>query len=89
VVYIEVDMTQEEQITQDLAREMAEQMDFDIIADLLDWTRVELPGTNIEVLADAVLKWLDKHCRGEYRRHKQSFIFKDPKDASHFILKWK
>jgi hypothetical protein len=82
-------MSLEERITQDLAREMAEQMDFDIIADLLDWTRVELPGTNIEVLADAVLKWLDKHCRSKSIRHKQSFIFKYPKDASHFILKWK
>jgi phage host-nuclease inhibitor protein Gam len=82
-------MTLEEQITQNLAREMAEQMDFDILADLLDWTRVEIPGANIEVLADAVLKWLDKHCHNEYIRHKQSFMFKDPKDASHFILKWK
>jgi hypothetical protein len=77
-------MTLEEQITLDLAREMAEQMDFDIIADLLGWTRVELSACDHNVF-----NWLDKHCHDEYQRHKQSFIFKDPKDASHFILKWK
>ena len=76
-------MTLEEQITQQLAREMAEQMDFDIIADMLGWTRVKL-----SVYDHNVLNWVEKHCHDEYRRHKDSFIFKDPKDASHFILRW-
>jgi hypothetical protein len=76
-------MTLKEQITQEIAREMAAQMDFDIIADLLGWTRIELAAYDHNVL-----NWLDKHCRSEYQRHKSSFIFRDPKDASHFILKW-
>jgi hypothetical protein len=76
-------MTLEEQITQQLAREMAEQMDFDIIADLSGWTRVELSTYDHNIL-----NWLDNRCQREYRRHKTSFIFKDPKDASHFILRW-
>lgn len=76
-------MTLEEQITQEIARDMAAQMDFDIIADLLGWTRVELSKYDHNVL-----NWLDTHCHDEYQRHKSSFIFRDPKDASHFILKW-
>ena len=73
----------EEQITQEIARDMAAQMDFDIIADLLGWTRVELGKYDHNVI-----HWLDNHCHDKYRRHKSSFIFRDPKDASHFILRW-
>jgi hypothetical protein len=32
--------------------------------------------------------WLANNCKGAYEWHDRDFIFKDPKDASHFILKW-
>ena len=42
----------------------------------LGWTRVEL----VKVSNDT-LEWFDDNCQGEYRYHRDTFIFENPKDA--------
>ena len=78
----------EEEILNDLGKEMSDSIDFEIISDIMcdiqGWTRVEM----FYYAMGEVDKWLKDNCRAEYRRHKDKFIFEDSQDANWFKLRW-
>ena len=63
-------MTLEEEVLQNAVQAVVKQIDFNVLADALGWTRVEL----VKVSNDT-LEWFDDNCQGEYRYHRDTFIF--------------
>jgi hypothetical protein len=81
----------EDQIAEDKAREMSEQMDFDIMKDLLTdagWYTIELSTlTRMETLID-VNNWIYDNCKKSFITRGKIFIFKSKKEAEWFSLRW-
>lgn len=73
------------------AAELAEEIDFSIIADMLvesGWTSVEVPFWVSNKQAVDVDTWLFFTCKGEYKKHDRRFIFELTQDANWFKLRW-
>lgn len=83
-------MNLEETIVDNLGKDMAEAIDFDVLAGLLidtGWTKVELEWyTNNENAID-ISDWTDENC-SKFIKFQRTYLFKDPKDATMFTLKW-
>lgn len=81
----------EDEITENLAREMAEEIDFAIMKDLLTdsgWYTIELSKlANREQLFD-IRDWITKNCKGGHVSREKTFIFKCKKEAEWFSLRW-
>lgn len=72
------------------AKELSAEIDFQVIADYLvdgGWTKVKIEFESREHSID-ILLWVEKHCRGKYKRFGGTFVFEDSKDALLFELKW-
>ena len=69
-------MTLEEEVLQNAVQAVVKQIDFNVLADALGWTRVK-----IAKVSNDTLEWFDDNCQGEYRYHRDTFIFENPKDA--------
>lgn len=74
------------------AREMQEEIDFSILAEMLveiGWTKIV---TNTEFWDPDELieikKWLSKNIKGSYKVRKTVWLFEDAKDATIFVLRW-
>ena len=78
----------EEEITNSLAKEMSDSIDFGIISqimcDINGWVKVEM----FYHAMGEVDKWLKDNCRADYMRHRDQFIFEDGQDANWFKLRW-
>ncbi len=84
-------MNLEEEIATDLSRQMAESIDFEIIADIMcrfGWVRVDLTPFTDNYHAVDITYWLDENCKGEYKRNGRYFLFENSKDANWFRLRW-
>jgi hypothetical protein len=80
----------EEEQLKHAAKELADGIDFRVIADYLvdsGWTIVELEFESREHSID-ILLWVETHCRGKHKRFGGTFVFEDSKDALLFELKW-
>lgn len=73
------------------AKELAEEIDFSVLADMLEesgWVSVELPfWTNSKDPVDVEV-WLFHTCKGEYKKYKRRYLFKNAQDATWFKLRW-
>jgi len=69
-------MNIEETILEDLGKQFAKDMDF------------EIPRYIDNHHAIDIGYWLLDHCQGEYKRNGRTFLFKESKDATMFILRW-
>lgn len=81
----------EKEMIEHAAKRMAEEIDREILWGMLQgmgWTRVMLPQLNDNMHAIDISYWLEGNCQGNYERHGRDFLFENPKDASHFILRW-
>jgi hypothetical protein len=81
----------EDQITEDLAREMAEEIDFGVMKDLLTdsgWYTVELPRLESREKSIDIKDWITEKCKRGFVSRGKTFIFKCKKEAEWFSLRW-
>ena len=85
-------MNLEDQIAEDLSKQMQEAVDFEILIELLwkidGWTKFTIPRFIDNHHAIDIGYWLLDNCKGEYKRNGRTFLFKESKDATMFILRW-
>ena len=84
-------MTLEEQITEDSGKEMAREIDREILWGMLEglgWTRGMLPRLIDNNHAIDITHWLEANCKNAVERNGRDFIFEDAKDANWFKLRW-
>ena len=72
-----------------LADDMAKEIDYDMLVNLLNWTRVELPPFTSRYNAVDIADWCTDNCTGKFMNFGVKFAFEKSKDAEWFILRWK
>lgn len=81
----------EQDILDDMGKQMAKEMDFHILADLLEdigWTSVKLKRFHSRENSIDIAEWLETNCTGEWKNLNTRFIFEKKQDAEWFILRW-
>jgi hypothetical protein len=84
-------MTLEESILNDLGKQMSDAIDWDITAGMLvemGWTKFSIPRFIDNHHAIDIGYWLLDNCKGKYERNGRTFLFKESRDATMFILRW-
>ena len=97
-------MSLEEEILTEMSKDIARAMDKELLDDIMiavltndGWvsTTVNPAYTDIGMLSGKYEEWYSKtaewihiNARGEYKLVKGQWLFKDPKDATMFILRW-
>jgi hypothetical protein len=78
----------QQKIIDNAARDLAEHIDFGLIADLLvdecGWTRIE----SSRPLERTVFEWLNVNCKHHWKHRGDVILFESVKDANWFTLKW-
>ena len=80
-----------EDIIDDISKQMASDMDWLIIADCLveaGWTSVKLKRFHSNKEAVDINIWLEQNCTDEWKNLSTRYIFKKKQDAEWFILRW-
>jgi len=81
-------MNIEQEIYENAARDLAEHIDFNLIADLLvsecGWTRVE----SSRPVEKDMLNWLKLNCKLHWKHRGDVLLFESVKDANWFVLRW-
>ena len=88
---VRAEMSIEDQLAEDLSKQMSVAMDFEFIAEMLckdGWTRFSIPRFTDNHHAVDISYWLADYCQGEYKRNGRTFLFKESRDATMFILRW-
>lgn len=83
-------MTLEEELVERAAKNMSDDIDFEVISALLcdtGWTKVILQPMTTEQ-SQEVDQWIDR-CKGQVHTRGLVFVFEDARDATWCILKWK
>jgi hypothetical protein len=78
------------QITSDLAKELKDQIDFEIVSNLLKeegWHRFDLTVSSNKEAVD-IAYWVEENCKYKYIRNGTRYIFENEYDASRFVMKW-
>jgi hypothetical protein len=94
----------EQEIANDLATRMAKQIDRELLDDIMiavltdeGWTAttVNPAYTDMGMLSGKYEEWYSKtaewihiNAQGDYKLVKGQWLFKDPRDATMFILRW-
>lgn len=94
----------QDQIMANIAKKMAEEIDRDVMDSITmeiltkdGWTQTNINpafseyGMTRKPFEDWYSKtaaWINSYVRGEYKLVKGQWLFKDPRDATMFILKW-
>lgn len=84
-------MNLEKEITESLAKEMQQSMDFEIVADVLcrmGWHRIQLDRYTDNHHAIDVREWVRANCSGDQHNNGATWLFKEQADAVLFKLKW-
>ena len=82
-------MNLQNEIIDKLADDMAKEIDYDMLVNLLNWTRVELPPFDSRYQAVDIANWCTENCTGKFMNFGVKFAFEKSKDAEWFILRWK
>jgi hypothetical protein len=89
-----------DRIIDNLAKEMADDIDQGIMMDMLTkdgWTQTKINpafseysmmGKPFEDWYGRTAEWVHLNAKGDYKLLKGQWLFKDPKDATMFILRW-
>jgi hypothetical protein len=83
----------QQQVLDDLAKDMQHGMDFEILRDVL--VRFEWTVTRMEYDPDSgqawntVINWADDNFEGEFQEYNGTWLIENAKDATMFALKWK
>lgn len=81
-------MNLEQKYLDKAVQDLANDIDFDVMADLLGWTRVTLDRFILRFQSLDMDIWIKQHCSGQHKSFGNKFIFENPKDATMFILRW-
>ena len=84
-------MTLEEEIINKAGKEMAREIDREILWGLFEgigWTRFKISRLTDNMHAVDISFWLDENCKGQFERNGAEFLFEDSKDAVLFMLRW-
>jgi hypothetical protein len=83
----------QQQVLDDLARDMSNSMDFEVLCDVLSrfgWTVLYMDYDPESGQAwNTVMNWVDENFEGEYQEHKGTWLIENTKDATMLALKWK
>lgn len=82
-------MMLETEVLTRIADDMAKEIDYNMLVDLLNWTRVELPPFDSRYSAVDIADWCTDNCTGKFMNFGVKFAFEKSKDAEWFILRWK
>jgi hypothetical protein len=78
-----------EEIVNQVANQMAKDIDSLVLMSALGWTSVKLNGFRNNKEAVDITLWLEQNCTGEWKNLSTRYIFEKKKDAEWFILRWK
>lgn len=84
-------MTLEEELLDKAGKEMAREIDREILWGLFEgigWTRFKISRFTDNMHAVDISFWLDENCRGKIERNGAEFLFEDSKDAVLFMMRW-
>jgi hypothetical protein len=83
----------QQQVLDDLAKDMQQGMDFEILCDVLvrfEWTVLKVDHDPDRGQAwNTVMNWADENFEGDYQEHNGTWLIESAKDATMFALKWK
>jgi hypothetical protein len=83
--------TLEEEMMDEIGKQIAKEIDDGIIANMLvetGWTPVHFTFKDSEQAVD-IAEWLSETCEEDtYGRYGSEYLFKDKQDAEWFILRW-
>lgn len=80
-----------EQVAAETAKQIQEQIDFQIIADMLvqmGWIKLTFSPYQDEKTAADIKFWLKHHCKGKCKSLDDTWLFENEKDAMWFMLRW-
>lgn len=80
-----------EEYSKELAKQIQEEIDFQIIGDMLvtmGWTRLNFNPHQDEKISADIKFWLDHHCQGNCKSLNDVWLFENEKDAMWFTLRW-
>jgi hypothetical protein len=81
----------EDQIMERAAKQMADEIDFGVMCDLLadiGWTKVVLDTLGSNENAWGIKDWLSSACTKEWKQRGRFFVFESKDDAAMFKLTW-
>lgn len=82
-------MNIEHEFLDKLADDMAKEIDYQVLVEVLGWTKVELPPFDSNHTAVDITDWCHNTCQGKFINFGVKFAFQKAKDAEWFILRWK
>ena len=81
----------EEEIKNQMSKDIADEIDFEIIAGMLiemGWHLVELETLKTNQHAIDILEWCEANSKHKYQCRGRKFVFSNKGDAINFSLKW-
>jgi hypothetical protein len=84
-------MNLEEEISNKLSNEIAKEIDFGFLTDVLKacgWSIVKLESLLSRKRSVDILEWCETNLRGRYKHQGRTFIFENQGDAVNFTLRW-
>jgi hypothetical protein len=84
-------MTLEDEIAQELSKQIAQEIDFELLTDILiacGWHCVKLPRLLNRKHSIDVLEWCSEQTNYKFKHNGRVFIFEDQGDAVNFTLRW-
>jgi hypothetical protein len=84
-------MNLEEEITTKLSNEIAKEIDFELMIDVLKacgWHVVKLSSLLNRKRSIDILEWCESNSRNRYKHQGSTFVFEDQGDAVNFALRW-
>lgn len=84
----------EESIAKEMSRQIAEEIDWEILCDILvsvGWRKIKLSVAWSSMTSDfqyEVKAWLSKNIKGHYKGRGREWLFENEKDAILFALRW-
>lgn len=91
MVCIKMDITIQEDIIDNMSKQIQEDIDQRIMFDLLiesGWTKIELPSKWLPTSGVELHEWREKNLTGHYKAHENVWIFEKSEDAVIFALRW-
>ena len=84
-------MNLEEEISNQMASQLREEIDGELMADMLvsmGWTKIKDQFYRDNKQAVDLNLWLEEHCTGMYKRLGSNWVFENNGDAVNYALKW-
>ena len=84
-------MTLEEELSNKLAKEIANEIDREVLWGMLidmGWHRVMISRLQDNLHAVDITMWLKENVKNPYERNGRDFLFAAERDATVFILRW-